>query len=124
MKSSKTLTLSEALELETRVWQALVAGDPEADGAMLRADFLGVYPSGFSDRAGHMQELSDGPTMAEFRLTEARLVSLGAGRALLAYRADYRKPGMQDREAMFISSIWEYGPTGWLNSFSQDTPVA
>lgn len=117
------ISLSECLALETRVWEALIAGDPEADGAMLTQDFLGVYTSGFSDRAGHMAELADGPSMAAYELSEARLMNLGPGRVLLSYRADYRKPASEKREAMYISSIWEWRDGTWLNSFSQDTPA-
>ena len=44
-------SVDEFVRLETRVWQALVDGDPEADARMLSDDFLGVDPAGFSDRA-------------------------------------------------------------------------
>ncbi|MEP2532935.1 nuclear transport factor 2 family protein [Shimia sp.] len=118
-----TLTLDQTLALERKVWEALVAGEPEADGAMLTEDFLGVYVSGFSDRAGHMAELSGGPTMAEFRLSQARLMRLGPGRVLLSYRAEYRKPARKSWEAMYISSLWERRGAAWLNVFSQDTPT-
>lgn len=124
MTAGDTLTLETALALEEKVWHALVAGDPSADGAMLTDDFLGVYPSGMSDRAGHMAELADGPTMAEYCLSEARLTALGPGRCLLSYLATYRTPGAQDWQAMYISSLWELRGDTWLNSFSQDTPTA
>lgn len=123
MNTEPTPTLDDILARETKVWEALVAGDPAADGAMLTPDFLGVYSSGFSDRAGHMDELSEGPSMAEYRLSEARLMHLGAGRALLAYHAAYRKPEAIEWEAMYISSIWELRGDEWLNVFSQDTPA-
>ncbi|WP_299350295.1 nuclear transport factor 2 family protein [uncultured Shimia sp.] len=117
------ITLEDCVALETRVWQALVSGDSEADGALLSADFLGVYPSGFSDRAGHMEQLSDGPSMAEFQLSETRLMEFGPGRVLLAYRADYRTPNATKWQAMLISSLWESIDGQWINRFSQDTPV-
>ncbi len=124
MKPDLPPSLDEILACETKVWEALVIGDPAADGATLTADFLGVYTSGFSDRAGHMGQLSDGPSMAEYRLSQAQLIQLGAGRVLLAYHAAYRQPNSADWEAMYISSIWERREGTWLNVFSQDTPAA
>lgn len=115
--------LDDIVARELKVWEALVSGDPDADGAMLTEDFLGVYTSGQSDRSGHMAELHNGPTMSEYRLSEAQLKWLGKKRVLLSYRADYRKPGRDQWEAMYISSIWEYRDGAWLNSFSQDTPA-
>jgi hypothetical protein len=44
--------LDSLLALETKVWEALQRGDAEQDRALLSADFIGVYPSGFADRAG------------------------------------------------------------------------
>lgn len=109
------------LDLETRVWQALAAGDAAADAALLADDFLGVYSTGFAGRDLHAGQLADGPTVAAFRLSQARLLDLGAGRALLAYRAAYRRVGRAEDEAMYVSSIWEDRPEGWRNTFSQDT---
>ncbi|SHJ91129.1 protein of unknown function [Shimia gijangensis] len=117
-------TLDDILILEKQVWQALIDGDPVADGAMLTSDFLGVYPSGFSNKVGHTGQLDQGPTMAEYRLSQARLVPLGEGRVLLAYHAAYRAVDAVKWDAMYISSIWEHRDNEWLNSFSQDTPAA
>lgn len=114
-------TTAEILAYERRVWEALVAGDPEADMAMLSSDFLGVYPSGFSDRDGHGGELSAGPTMAQYQLSEARLMPLADGLVLLAYRADFTRAGRSDTETMYISSIWRRQGDGWINCFSQDS---
>lgn len=115
--------LDGILALEERVWQALVAGDAAADGAMLTDDFLGVYPSGYADRAGHMAELADGPTMQRYALDRARLMRLGPNRAMLSYRAVYVPAGADAERVMYISSLWEWRGDRWLNSFSQDTPA-
>ncbi len=109
------------LELETRVWQALKTGDAAADAALLSEDFLGVYATGYGDRTGHVAALSGGPTVADFRLGGARLLHLGPGLVLLAYRAEYRRKGSGESEAMYVTSIWRDGPEGWRNVFSQDT---
>ncbi|MDH3303512.1 MAG: nuclear transport factor 2 family protein [Acidimicrobiia bacterium] len=124
------MDLELALELERRVWRALCTGDRDLDQAMLSEDFLGVYPTGISDRAGHVDQLADGPTVRDFRLSEARLIQLTADEhVLLCYRADWRPPRSPGEtepgpvEAMYISSIWSWRADGWINTFSQDTPT-
>ncbi len=116
-------TLQDLLEVETTVWQALCDGDAAADLAMLTADFLGVYPSGFAGRADHAGQLDQGPSVAEYALQDARILTIGPDAALLSYRAGFRRPGAQDWSEMYVSSLWERGADGWRNRFSQDTPV-
>jgi hypothetical protein len=124
---SGAIGLDEAMRLETEVWQALVIGDPDADSRLLAADFLGVYPTGFADRADHVGQIGAGPTVAEFTLSEERVLSVSDSAVLLAYRADYRRPGAaagSDLEAMYVSSLWCRRDERWVNVFSQDTPVS
>ena len=116
--------LTEILSLEKQVWAALVAGDPQADGALLSQDFLGVYTTGTSDKAGHMAMLDNGPSMDEFALSQASLRVISDEAVLLTYRADYRAANSADWQVMFISSLWERENSQWLNTFSQDTPAA
>ena len=85
-------------------------------------EFLGVYGTGFSGRDSHTEQLAAGPTVARFNLLDARLVSLAPGLELLAYRAEYTRAGQKTAEAMYVSSIWQQRPDGWINTFSQDTP--
>ncbi|WP_435661018.1 DUF4440 domain-containing protein [Leisingera caerulea] len=114
--------LAEFLALETKVWEALAASDPAADARMLTEDFLGVYPSGFSDKASHCAQLQNGPVMADYRLSDAQMRVLTPEAVLLSYRAAYRPAGSGDWKQMLISSLWEKDEHGWRNSFSQDTP--
>lgn len=116
--------LATLLACERRVWDALVAGDPEADGKALAADFLGVYPDGFAGRAAHMAQLAHGPTVVRYAVSQARVMALAPDAVLLAYRADLLRPGKEAEETLFISSIWRRSGDGWLNLFSQDTPAA
>ncbi len=116
-------TLEEFILLETRVWQALVDGDAKADAALLLPEFLGVYPSGFSDKAGHVGQLAEGPTVARFDLSEARILVLGSEHVMLSYRARFARVGAEE-EDMFVSSLWVSQREGWRNIFSQDTPAA
>ena len=119
-----TPSISEIQALEHAVWDALVNGDAKTDANLLADDFLGVYPSGFSDRAGHVSQLSDGPSIAQYSLSDIRLIIPGDGLALLCYRAHFTRSGKvgQPRETMFVSSLWRKSDTGWRNIFSQDTP--
>lgn len=114
------------IELESHVWQALVAGDGEADRSLLAESFLGVYPTGFADRAGHAAQLEAGPTVERYEMTDARLRQVSNDAYLLSYLAGYVRPhgtGEGQREQMYISSLWERDGDRWVNTFSQDTPV-
>ncbi len=109
------------LTLEKTVWQALLTGDVGVDSRMLEDGFLGVYATGVSDKAGHVGQLDAGPTVAEYALDDARLLVLGEGVVLLAYRAEFRRVGGEVPQTMYVSSIWRETGQGWRNIFSQDT---
>ena len=103
-----------------------MAGDPEADGRLLRDDFVGVYPSGFSDKAGHCSQLDGGPTVIDYVMSEEQVIAVTADDVLLMYRADYQRPASgsnePETEVMYVSSLWHRSDDGhWLNIFSQDT---
>jgi hypothetical protein len=115
--------LSAVMAAETRVWQALVTGDAGADEAALAETFLGVYPSGFAGRADHVGQLANGPTVARFELSDARVKPLGDAHALLSYCADFQRVGRPSSERMYVSSIWQRQVGDWINIFSQDTPA-
>jgi hypothetical protein len=116
------MNLREALARETEVWEALRTGDAAADARLLADDFLGVYSIGFADKASHVQQLAQGPTVAEYRLSEARLLTLTEGHVLLAYRAEWRVPESAPDAfaAMYVSSLWSRRDGAWRNVFSQD----
>ncbi len=71
-----------------------------------------------------MGQLAAGPSVQGFALSDARLMPLGAGRVLLAYRADFTRIGRSAAEAIYVSSIWERRGGRWLNTFSQDSPAS
>jgi len=117
------IDLDGLLALERAVWQALVDGDATADGALLAADFVGVYPTGVEAREGHVEQLADGPTVATFTLAQPRLVPVAERAALLVYLATYVRVGATEPESMYVSSLWCHRGDRWVNTFSQDTPV-
>ena len=119
------MDLNAFIKLESKVWDALLRGDAEADAQLLAGDFLGVYPTGFADRAAHAAQLANGPTVSEFHLLEARLMVLSDDDVLLSYRADWRRFGSPDTDAgesMYITSLWSRRAGRWVNVFSQDSP--
>lgn len=118
--------LQELLEHEHRVWAALVAGDAAADAALLAADFVGLYPDGYAGRDDHAGQLANGPTVQDYTLSDARVIELAPDLAILAYLAEYSRPGGAKVERMWVSSTWRRvglePQMGWINLFSQDTP--
>ena len=120
--SSPADVLFDILALEENVWQALTAGDIAADKKALHAEFLGVYPSGFASRQDHLDQLQQGPSIASYSLSQARLLPLGSQHVCLSYHARFTRINAEAEEAMYVSSIWQRAAQGWVNVFSQDTP--
>jgi hypothetical protein len=119
----RLIDIEELVGLETAVWQALVEGDPAADARALADDFLGVYPTGYADKAEHCGQLADGPTVRSFELSEPRMLAVSETAMLLAYRAEYVRAGAGAQpESMYVSSLWCRRDGNWVNVFSQDTP--
>lgn len=116
--------IEQFIRLETEVWQALADGDGDADGRLLSHDFLGVYTVGFADRGAHVAQVASGPTVIDYTLGEARLMVLADDMVLLAYKAEFTRPGEAATESVLISSIWQERDGSWVNIFSQDTPSA
>jgi hypothetical protein len=112
------------VDLESRVWEALVSGDADAEHELLSEDFLGVYPSGFATRDEHADQLSDGPVTTSYSIVDARLIEISADAVMLCYRADHQPVGRAEPETMFISSLWVERDGRWWNTFSQDSPAA
>lgn len=110
--------------LESHVWDALANGDADADLELLSADFVGVYSTGFANRADHAGQLADGPSIASYSITEAKPIEVSTDAAMLCYRASYKRPHRSVGESMFISSLWLRKDGRWRNAFSQDSPTS
>src|SRR5436189_44369 len=112
------------VHLESSVWEALVSGDASADERLLADNFLGVYSTGFAGRDQHVGQLASGPTVQSFSLSNARVMHLCPGTAVLSYLAIWSRRGSESsarQECMYISSIWQQQHGVWRNVFSQDT---
>lgn len=114
--------LEHFVDLEGRVWEALVAGDQDADRTLLADEFIGVYPTGFADRSGHVGQLVHGPTVSEYSIAQPVLIAINDDAGLLAYEARFRRTADAEREMMYVSSLWCRRDGRWVNTFSQDTP--
>jgi hypothetical protein len=114
--------LEHFVDLEGKVWNALVAGDQDADRTLLAHEFVGVYPSGFAGRDDHVGQLADGPTVSEYSIDRPILITVTDDAALLAYEARFRRTADADQETMYVSSLWCRRDGRWVNTFSQDTP--
>ena len=118
--------LDELLAVEQEVWAALAAGDADADARLLADGFLGVYGSGFAGKADHCGQLVNGPTVAGYELSDARVLELATDVVLLAYRVRWVGAGVRGTgkaTTMYVTSVWRRTDEGWLNLFSQDTPA-
>jgi hypothetical protein len=113
--------LERFVDLESRVWDALVRGDAEADLRLLAPDFVGVYATGVADRGEHAGQLADGPTVESYSIEAPQLMRLSDEAVLLVYRARYRRPHVAHEESMYVSSLWCERAGEWRNVFSQDT---
>lgn len=127
MSDSTPVATGTTIEtLERQVWDALTTGDADADRELLAPDFVGLYPTGFADRADHVASLAGGPTVDAYELSETRLLTVAENAVLFCYRADYRRAtesSLGPVEAMYVTSLWCRRGGRWLNVFSQDTPV-
>lgn len=110
--------------LETAMWQALVDGSGQAADQLLSSDYLGVYTTGFSDRADYVAALADGPIVASFEISRSRIIVVSDTAVLYSYRADFKSLHDGPTDAMYISSLWCQRDGRWVNVFSQDTPTA
>jgi hypothetical protein len=122
----KSFTVEAFLQLEMEVWNALATGDAEADIRLLADNFLGVYGSGFIGKKDHTGQLQNGPIVAQFSLSNARIQVLSERIVLLSYRAEwvrYESTSESDKESMYVTSIWRDFDGVWRNTFSQDTPA-
>lgn len=116
--------LATITAFERKVWDALVTGDSQADQRLLSDAFLGVYSDGFATKHDHSGQLEHGPTVQSYDLQDIKVRPLGAGHALISYRAIFLRTGHHSTpEVMFVSSIWQQDGENWINIFSQDTPL-
>lgn len=116
------LTIDTFERLETAMWTSLVDGDGPAADRLLSSDYLGVYTTGFADRADYIAALANGPIVASFEISDSRIFVVSDTAVMYSYRADFKSRQDGPIEIMYISSLWCNREGRWVNVFSQDTP--
>jgi hypothetical protein len=114
------------LQLEREGWEALSTSG-EAAGRFyaenLAADVLMLLPGGMvlDDRDRVVESMAGSP-WSSFELSDERVLELGEGSAVVAYRATARREGDEPYTALFNSTyVREDG--AWRLAVHQQTPI-
>ena len=115
----------ELIELETRGWEVLcttAARAREFYDEHLADEVVMLLPGGMTltDREQILDSMG-GPPWKEFRIEEARVLSLGEDAGVVAYGVVARRGGAPAYSAL-ISSAYTRTPGGWRLAFHQQTP--
>jgi hypothetical protein len=115
--------LDELLDLEHEGWQVLATGAQSAArffGRVLAPDALFVLPGDvvLVGREAIIEALS-GPPWTSFVLSDERVVELGEGAAMVAYRAHARRDDVV--RVMRMTSTYVRGTDGWVLRVHQQT---
>jgi hypothetical protein len=118
------MTTNDPLELERAAWRALSGdGDPaEFYSDVLADDVLMLLPGGLviDDRDKVIQSMQ-GPPWDDYRMSDERVLRVGDGAEVVAYRATARR-GTHDYEALFNSTYVRHHGR-WQLAVHQQTPV-
>ena len=112
---------------ERKVWEALRTKDKASDSALLAADFVGLYDTGFATKQETVHQLDGQYAILDYKLDQIRVIRPSASAALLLYRAVCKGSGDWQTicaRPLYISSLWVERGGAWLNLFSQDTQAA
>jgi hypothetical protein len=119
------MSMDDVLALERAGWRALTT-EGEAAGfyeEVLADDVLFLLPGGMGldDRAAAVRSMAGVP-WDEHELAEERVVPLGSGAAVVAYRARARRG--EDAYEAWCASTYVLVDGGWRLAVHQQTPVA
>jgi hypothetical protein len=111
------------VDLEREGWAALVAGN---GGAYYRnhlsANALMAFPFGVLTRAAAVEAMDSAPPWDSFEISDTRVVELGQGAAILAYRVVAQRRG-QEPYAAILSSTFVRDGEDWKLAFHQQSPA-
>lgn len=117
-------TLEELLALEQRGADSMVAGTAaEFYADVLTEDAVLVVPGMILDRATFISSMNREPDMRELRIEDPRVVELGAGAAVLLYRAVASLPDGGGWTS-FMNSTYVRTDGGWKLAYHQQTPTS
>jgi hypothetical protein len=118
------MTVNDPLELERAAWRALTGdGDPvEFYADILADDVLMLLPGGLviDDRERVIASMQ-GASWDECKMSDERVLRVGEGGMIVAYRATARRGGTE-YEGLF-NSTYVHHQGRWLLTLHQQTPV-
>ncbi len=110
MDTAHNISISEWTEaISARLaaqWEGWKNQDPAPNDSIIADDFNSFWPDG-SRHTGKptLQQMSDQP-IAAYKLSEFRVVRVGADTALITYFADIRTPGDNVEHHMAVGEVW------------------
>ena len=110
--------------LESQIWDSLVRGDKISESQLIADDFLGVYETGYSNKAEYLSQLDRGPSIHRFIIFNPRLLAINSTNVALTYQVDFmalKNNDPEPKQTMYVTSIWSLRSENWVNIFSQDT---
>lgn len=95
-------------------WEAWKNQDAASNDAIIADDFNSFWPDG-SRHIGRptAQQMSEQP-ITEYKLSQFRVVPVGADAALVTYFADIKTPGDNIEHHMAVGEFWEKRNDQWL----------
>ncbi len=118
------MTDEEFVALERAGWNAL-AGPQGAEyyRQHLSADALMAFPFGVIDRAQAIGAIEAAEPWSHYALTDAKVVRLADGAAVVAYDVTAQRPGQPEFSAI-VSSTFVRRDGRWQLAFHQQSPAA
>jgi ketosteroid isomerase-like protein len=114
----------DVLELERQGWEALAGGSGRAFYREYMADDgLMVVPGAVLSKEEVLSSIDDDNPWADFSLDDERVVRVGDGVAVVAYRAEAKREGADGYVAL-MTTTYARGDDGvWRVVLHQQTPV-
>jgi ketosteroid isomerase-like protein len=127
MRPSPNISIPEMTDaIQARLliqWEAWKHKDKPSNDAVIADDFHAFGPDG-SLRAGRptVQQMIDEP-ITGYKLSQFRVVPVGADTALVTYLADVTLPGDKPEFHMAVGEVWKKRNGQWLIHAFSGTPL-
>ena len=127
MESPQNISIPEMTDpIQARLliqWEAWKRKDKPSNDAVIADDFQSIGPDG-SRRLGKppVQQMIDEPITA-YKLSQFRVVPVGADTALVTYLADVTLPGDNPAFHMAVGEVWMRRNGQWLIHAFSGTPL-
>jgi Domain of unknown function (DUF4440) len=118
MEMAQNVSIQEMTEaISARLvaqWEGWKNRDPAPNNAIIADDFHSFWPDG-SRHVGKptAQQMSEQP-IAGYKLSQLRVVPVGADEALVTYFADIKTPGDNVEHQMAVGEVWVKRNGQWL----------